>query len=198
MNAIEALQEEHLVINNTLTVFGTEARKIKELHRIDPLSMDMSIDFVRTYTDLAHHGKEENILFRELRKKDISKIHLEVIGELMEEHQHARRIAGRWIRAVEKYFAGEDTMQEIVDYLQELITFYPRHILKEDNHLFNIASQYFSQEEHNKIIQEYEAYDEKILHWRYRKVESTLEENLAHIQGRACSDADIPFNSLWL
>ena len=33
----------------------------------------VSIDFIRTYTDLAHHGKEEDILFRELSKKDLAK-----------------------------------------------------------------------------------------------------------------------------
>ncbi|PKN17350.1 MAG: cation-binding protein [Deltaproteobacteria bacterium HGW-Deltaproteobacteria-6] len=192
MNAMKLLREEHRVINNTLTVFQSEVEKIKGMRRIDPVAIEMSIDFIRTYADLAHHGKEENIVFRELRKKSISKEHLEMMNELVEEHQYSRSIVGRWILATERYFAGVDTIQEIIGCLQELITFYPGHILKEDKHFFTPAAQYFLQEEHKKIIQEFEAYDEKILHWKYRKVESTLEESLAGTRIFMCSDADIP------
>lgn len=181
MNAIEPLREEHRVIHRTLAVFESEVGEIKKMHRVDPISIDMSIDFIRTYTDLVHHGKEENILFRELRKKDISILHLEVMTELAAEHQYSRTIVSRWMRETERYFAGEDTSQEIIGYLQELITFYRRHIMKEENFFPYLASQYFTQEEHNKMIQEFEVYDDKILHWKYSKVESTLEERMSNI-----------------
>jgi hemerythrin-like domain-containing protein len=178
MNVIGHLREEHRVIENTLNIFEAEIKKIREQHRIDPISIDISIDFVRTYTDLAHHGKEENILFHDLGKKNLSANHTRIMNELMAEHQHSRTIVEKWIEATKRYFAGEDNSQEIIDCLQELTTFYPLHILKENNYFFNSIADYFSQEEHKKLIREFEEHDDKVLHWKYRKIESVLEERL--------------------
>jgi hemerythrin-like domain-containing protein len=178
MNAIRPLVEEHRVIKSTLAVFETEIKKIKEQRRIDPISIDMSIDFIRTYTDLVHHGKEENILFRELAKKNLSAEHSAIMNELLAEHKYSRTIVSRWMDATEKYFDGEDTSEEIIGCLQELTTFYPRHIVKEDEHFFRAVPEYFTLEEQNKMLQEFEEFDDKILHWKYRKVESGLEERL--------------------
>lgn len=141
----------------------------------------MSIDFIRTYTDLVHHGKEENILFRELRKKNLSAEHSEVMNELLAEHRYSRAIVSRWMDATERYFSGEDTSPEILGCLQELIIFYSRHILKENKHFFYPVLEYFTQKEQNEMIREFEEFDEKILHWKYRKVESALEERLGNI-----------------
>jgi hemerythrin-like domain-containing protein len=181
MNVIEPLMEEHRVIKSTLAVFEVELEKIKEQQRIDPISVDMSIDFIRTYTDLVHHGKEENILFRELEKKNLSVEHAALMNELLAEHKYSRTIVGRWMDATERYFDGEDTSAEITGCLQELTIFYPRHIIKENKHFFVPVLEYFTQEEHNKMIREFEEFDDKILHWKYRKVESALQERLDNI-----------------
>jgi hemerythrin-like domain-containing protein len=182
MNVSGLLIGEHLVIKSTLAVFEEEIEEIKELQSVDPVSIYMSIDFIRTYTDLVHHGKEENILFRELGKKNLSAEHSRIMNELLAEHKYSRSIVGKWIDATEKYYAGEDTSAEIIHCLQELTVFYPQHILKEDKHFFGPIHGYFTQEEQNKMIKEFEEFDDKILHWKYRKVESTLEERLANIR----------------
>jgi len=182
MNVIGPLVEEHLVIKDTLAVFEAEIKKIKEQQRVDPISINMSIDFIRTYTDLVHHGKEENILFRELGKKNLSAEHSKIMNELLAEHKYSRSIIGRWMDATERYFEGEDTSQGIIGCLQELTIFYPQHIMKENKHFFSPVLEYFTQEEQNKMIQEFEEFDGKILHWKYRKVESALEERLDNIR----------------
>jgi hemerythrin-like domain-containing protein len=182
MNVIGYLGEEHRVIKSTLAVFETEIDKIKEQQRVDHISINMSIDFIRTYTDLVHHGKEENILFRELGEKNLSAEHSKVMNELLAEHKYSRSIAGKWMDATERYFDGEDTSQVIIGCLQELTIFYPQHIMKENNHFFGPVLEYFTQEEQNKMTQEFEEYDNKILHWKYRKIQSALEERLANIR----------------
>jgi hemerythrin-like domain-containing protein len=182
MNVIGLLGEEHRVIKSTLAVFETEIKKIKKQQRVDPISINMSIDFIRTYADLVHHGKEENILFRELGKKNLSAEHSKVMNELLAEHKYARSIVGKWTVATERYFEGEDTSQEIIGCLQELTIFYPQHIMKENKHFFGQVLEYFTQEELNKMMREFEEFDNKILHWKYHKVESTLEERLANLR----------------
>jgi hemerythrin-like domain-containing protein len=182
MNIIDPLLEEHKVIGSTLAVFKAELEKIAEQRRVDPISIDMSIDFVRTYIDLVHHGKEENILFRELGKKNLAAEHSALMNELLLEHKYSRTIVGRWMGATERYFDGEDNAEEIGGCLQELIEFYPQHIAKENKHFFIPVLEYFSQEEQNRMIQEFEVFDDKILHWKYRKVETALEERIDDIR----------------
>jgi hypothetical protein len=54
--------------------------------------------------------------------------------------------------------------------------------MKENKHFFGPVLEYFTQEEQNKMIQEFEEFDDKILHWKYRKVESVMKERLADIR----------------
>jgi hemerythrin-like domain-containing protein len=103
------------------------------------------------------------------------------MNELLAEHKYSRTIVGKWIDATERYFDGEDTSVEIIGCLQELTIFYPQHIMKENMHFFLPILEYLTQEEQNKMIREFEEFDTKILHWKYRKVESALEERLDNI-----------------
>jgi hemerythrin-like domain-containing protein len=95
------------------------------------------VDFIRTYADRCHHGKEEDILFRELRIKRISPEHEDIMKELIEEHVLGRKITAALFTANERYSQGEKSaLREIKDYIQALTEFYPRHIAKEDKHFF--------------------------------------------------------------
>jgi len=64
VNPIGYLMQEHRTIEKTLGMFELEIKRIRDESFIDPISMHLSIDFIRTYVDLAHHGKEEDVLFR--------------------------------------------------------------------------------------------------------------------------------------
>jgi len=63
---------EHRLIEKMVALAGSEARKIRESRRVDPLFIDTAVDFIRTYADRTHHGKEEEILFRDLARKKTS------------------------------------------------------------------------------------------------------------------------------
>ncbi|OPY90775.1 MAG: hypothetical protein A4E73_02335 [Syntrophaceae bacterium PtaU1.Bin231] len=178
MNPIGHLMQEHRTIEKTLNMFELEMRKIRDEGRIDPVSMHVSIDFVRTYVDLAHHGKEEDILFRELSKKDLLPEHAGIIQELKQDHKYSRTIVSKWMQANNRYLDGEDTSQEILSYLEELTGFYPQHIRKEDENFYDPVLAYFGSEEREKMSAEYAAFDKNILHWKYQKSEAVLKERL--------------------
>lgn len=176
MKLIGYLMQEHRTIENTLNMFELEIKRINEENHIDPISMYVSIDFIRTYTDLAHHGKEEDILFRELSKKDLLPEHAKIMNELKEQHKYSRSIVGNWMAANNRYLDGDDTSQEIISYLKQLTQFYPQHIKKEDEHFYYPIMDYFGTEENDKIMGEFVEFDKKILHWKYQKVETVLKE----------------------
>ena len=49
-----------------------EIEKMKKYNKANPLFIDIAVDLIRMYADRTHHGKEEDILFRDLEKKSLS------------------------------------------------------------------------------------------------------------------------------
>jgi hemerythrin-like domain-containing protein len=170
MKPIGPLMWEHRLIEKMLGFFKGETRKITEQNKVDPLFVDTAVDFIRTYADRTHHGKEEDILFRELVKKQISPEHSRIMEDLVEEHKYARKMVGMLVDAKERYLKGENTSQEVISLLGELARFYPIHIEKEDKHFFYPCMDYFTQEEQDRMLAEFHEFDRNMIHEKYRNI----------------------------
>src|SRR5450756_373860 len=103
MKPIGPLMREHRLIEKMLSFFEGETKKITEQNKVDPLFIDTAVDFIRTYADRTHHGKEEGILFRDLIKKQISREHIRIMEDLVAEHKYARKTVGMLVDAKERY-----------------------------------------------------------------------------------------------
>jgi hemerythrin-like domain-containing protein len=178
MKALAHLMQEHRLIEKMLKLAEVEMRRINELHQADPVFVDLAIDFIRTYAELAHHGKEEEILFQHLARKSISPEQARVLNELLEEHKYAKNNINKLIELKARYQQGENVSEGIQSCLKDFAQFYPKHIEKEDKHFFCFISDYFNEVENDKIIQEFVEFDAKIMNWHYRKVTGILEERL--------------------
>src|SRR5512136_1644442 len=118
MKPIGPMMWEHRLIEKMLRQFEGEIRKINESNKVDTVFIDMAVDFIRTYADRTHHGKEEDILFRDLLKKPLSPEHARIMDELVEEHKYSRETVRRLVEAKERYLKGENTAPEVIAYLQ--------------------------------------------------------------------------------
>jgi hemerythrin-like domain-containing protein len=72
MQARGPLMVEHRLIERMISVIKDALVQIESTHRVDPVFVDTAVDFIRIYADRTHHGKEENILFRDLDKRPLS------------------------------------------------------------------------------------------------------------------------------
>jgi hemerythrin-like domain-containing protein len=70
---VDLLMQEHRTIERMITLIKNEMARISETGKVNPNLIDVTIDFIRTYADHCHHGKEEGILFRELSKNGLQK-----------------------------------------------------------------------------------------------------------------------------
>ena len=91
MMPIGPMMIEHRLIERMIKVMRTELDRFLAERKANPGIIMTFVDFVRTYADRCHHGKEEDILFRELRKKEISEEHRDMTAELIKDHQWARQ-----------------------------------------------------------------------------------------------------------
>lgn len=175
MKPIGPMMWEHRLIEKMLRLFDGEIIKINENKKVDTVFIDTAVDFIRTYADRTHHGKEEDILFRDLARKNLLPEHTRIMNELIEEHKYARKTVGNLVAAKERYLTGEDTSREVIGYLKELARFYPQHIQKEDKHFFFPCMEYFTKEEQDAMLYEFYEFDRKMIHEKYNKVVDNLK-----------------------
>lgn len=70
MQARGPLMIEHRLIEKMIAVIKDTLKQVESTKKIDPLFVDKAVDFIQTYADRTHHGKEEDILFRDLGEKE--------------------------------------------------------------------------------------------------------------------------------
>jgi hemerythrin-like domain-containing protein len=178
MLPIGPLMAEHRIIEKMIALMEREIEKMKEYNKANPLFIDTAVDFIRMYADRTHHGKEEDILFRELKKKNLSPNLSKIMQELIEEHIWARGKVSKLVDAKNSYSKGNvEAVNEIVNLMSELTNFYPQHIKKEDKNFFIPTLKYFSDEEQESMLQEFWDFDKTLIHEKYKKVIEDLSNN---------------------
>jgi len=177
MQARGPLMIEHRLIERMLQFVNKVLTKIKKQETVDPVIVDTIVDFIRTYADRTHHGKEEDILFRELKEKNMSNDNRRIMDELIEEHIFGRKITEELIEANDRYKrGGNSTLSIITAKLSTLVDFYPKHIEKEDKVFFPASRAYLSKEEEQAMIKEFWEFDRKMIHEKY---ETLVQELMA-------------------
>ena len=170
MMPIGPLMIEHRLIERMIKLIDSEIISISKTNKINISFIDAAIDFIKTYADRCHHGKEEDILFIELKNKDISSVHKKILDELIQEHVYAREITKILVDAKNKYLNGDnEAVVTVSTQLNKLVEFYPKHIAKEDKNFFIPCMQYFTRKEQDDMLDEFWEFDKKLIHEKYRK-----------------------------
>jgi hemerythrin-like domain-containing protein len=176
MLPIGPLMIEHRLIERMIRLMSNQLQQMEATARTDPAFIDTAVDFIRTYADRCHHGKEEDILFRDLAKKPLSPEHRKTMEELIAEHAYARGRVKALVEAKEQYVQGNgQSIEAIRVLLADLLAFYPAHIAKEDEHFFIPSMRYFTKREQERMLQEFWDFDRQMIHWKYRAVVERLE-----------------------
>lgn len=171
------LMIEHRLIERMISVMGKEIKRIQKNREVDPKFIDTAVNFIRTYADQCHHGQEEKILFRDLQKKKLKPDDKQIMNELMQEHILGRTLTGQLVDAKSKFITGERTaLATIIDLMQQLVDFYPKHIEKEDKIFFKSAMKYFTTAEKDAMLDEEYEFDKKFIHVIYRNVVAEAEQ----------------------
>ncbi len=171
MMPIGPLMIEHRLIERMIAVLAQEKDRLVAGGAPDPAKVRDAIDFMRSYADRCHHGKEEDILFLELEGRPLSDELKAMMQRLKDEHQQARRLVRDLERcnlAIEK---GDLTVrQEMIEVLREITKLYPKHIEAEDRQFFVPVMEQFSPAEQDIMLVKFYEFDQGLIHEKYRKV----------------------------
>ena len=171
MQARGLLMIEHRLIEQMLEVIQQRVKHAEQTGAIDPYFVDTAVDFIRVYADRTHHGKEEDILFRDLRTKHLSDTDKQMMDGLIEEHIFSRNTTKALVEANTHYRRSPgEAFGEVVALLKILVDFYPKHIKKEDEIFFPAVREYFSDQEDQAMLAEFWKFDRKMIHEKYKTV----------------------------
>jgi hemerythrin-like domain-containing protein len=187
MEPIGPLMHEHRLIERMVVLMARELTRIREnvavdpeFAFVDPVFIDKAVDFLRTYADRCHHGKEEDIFFAELAKKPLSPEHRQVMEELNAEHVQARETTERLVKGKEGYLLEKKgALDTVIASLTWLTEFYPRHIEKEDKRFFFPCLEYFTPAERQDLLVRMADFDRQLIHEKYTGLVSSIENRRA-------------------
>jgi len=183
---------EHRLIEREISLLGREYDDIVSSGEVDVVFLEEGIDFLRSYADKVHHGKEEDILFRDLEKRDITPTLRSTMDGLREDHRRSREHTRALLDAVMGYRDGDlPRVEEIKQHLSFLIALYPQHIETEDRRFFIPCMEYFSDREKEEMLKEFSDFDGRMIHEHYRTlVEKREGKNQSRIILSNGEDAD--------
>jgi hemerythrin-like domain-containing protein len=169
---------EHRLIEKVIALLDERSGEASERGEIDPVFIDTAVDFIQTYADRTHHGKEEDILFEALESRDLSTEDHRVMQELVDEHVYARSVVGELVEANERYRQGDgEALATIEERIAALVDLYPDHIAKEDEVFFPAAMAYFDRQEQDEMLREMWEFDRGMIHEKYRAVFERLQRS---------------------
>jgi hemerythrin-like domain-containing protein len=184
-NSTEILEEEHRPIQKMAGVMLIWAEHLGQGHELATQSLNDLIEFMRTYADRCHHGKEETYLFPALERSGVPLTGCPV-GALRHEHQAGRALVSQLAQAVASYSPENPaTRQPIEETLRALVGLYPNHIWKEEYLAFPMARKVLSAAEEQKLQEAFAGVEKEVgpdVHQRMEAIASRLETEARLIQ----------------
>jgi len=173
---------EHRFIELVLACLEELAGRADEDRKLDGASAREAIDFLRTYADRWHHGREEDRLFPVLEARGLSP-HEGPTFVMRHEHRQGRAHIGEMNDTVEGAARGEEAaIARFVSHARSYVSLLREHIQKEDHCLFPIADKALSDDDRLELARQFEEaereFGDQTTPQRYVKLAETLADRL--------------------
>jgi hemerythrin-like domain-containing protein len=179
MTPTEDLINEHKAIKIMLSIMSKIAEDIKANKKFYIKDVEQIVDFLQTFADKCHHGKEETSLFPALVLAGIPKEN-GPIGVMLQEHTLGRGYIKEIKRGLESCKLGDTCSGELIaTNLTNYISLLQNHIHKEENILFPMANKTLSEQKQKEIYEQFEKIEEEVVghgvHEKYHELLNQLK-----------------------
>lgn len=161
MYATQQLRNEHEVIQRALSVLEEMAGELNAGKAVEREHLTRIVDFLRTFADKCHHGKEEDQLFPALAAVGIP-TQGGPIGVMLFEHTQGRGYIAAMAEALGQMEAGEDAGRAFAHNATCYAGLLRSHIDKENHVLFVMAEQHLSDAEHARLTGAFAQVEERV------------------------------------
>jgi len=175
----EMLEEEHHFIQKVVDAMTAVSERLEMGQEVEAEMLRNIVDFMRTFADKCHHGKEETHLFPVLERKGVP-VRGCPLAVLMAEHQRGRALVTGLATAAETYVRdGPSAKKPLLESLRGITELYPDHIWKEDYLLFPMTNKILTSGEQKELYDKFEMVERAIgagVHHRFEQLAEKLEQ----------------------
>lgn len=183
----ESLMEEHRVIERMLKVIEAISDRLEKGDNVSPDILENVLDFIRTFADKCHHGKEEDLLYPRAESRGIPR-EGGPIGMMLIEHDEGRSFVKEMAKALEKHSGGDRSAQTVFANNGKAYSgLLSQHIYKEDNILYPMINNVLSEEDQEEMSERFERVERERIgegrHHHYIHLIEGLEREFVEPQG---------------
>ena len=180
MNATEQLRKDHEAVIQMLHILDVVKEKLSKGEDVPSGDMESMLDFLRTFVDKCHHGKEENLLFPKLVEIGIPN-EGGPVGVMLADHVQGRGYIKGFAEGIVLYKSGDPAgRQQIIANISAYSALLEAHIHKENNVLFRMAEMHLEDPEQQELLQQFNVLVENTIgiakHKEYYQVLDHLSE----------------------
>lgn len=162
-DCVQDLRAEHRGVLQMLDILGAMEQRFEEGEAVPPEDMREALDFLRTFVDKCHHGKEEDLLFPAMTTAAVPGT-ADTITQLEQEHVMGREYVGRIAENTARYEKGEGWLgPKIAEDLHGYAEMLRRHIATEDDVLYPAAMEGLSEDTQARLIEGYERVEREVV-----------------------------------
>lgn len=176
---MEVLETEHHVIQKMVGAMAVLAEGLGAGHEPPVEMLRNIVQFMRTFADTCHHGKEEAHLFPCLETRGVPARGCP-IGVLVHEHERGRTLVAQLAQAIDAYASGTVPAKDAAtEPLRGLIELYPSHIWKEEYLLFPMSHKVLSAADQQQLLGKFAEVDAAIgpeVHQRFERMAEELAQ----------------------
>ncbi|HHW62116.1 MAG TPA: hypothetical protein GX404_09455 [Syntrophomonadaceae bacterium] len=178
MIVIDALRQEHEMIDTVIKRAVQIAQDIRNGHVNDLDTMDEIVNFLIKFTNQYHFGKEEEYLFPTLFEKGVPDENGPV-GVMLKQHALAREYLASMTEALEKLKAGRGGYSAKILHrnTESYAKLLENHMQKENTVLFPMIKEVLSSEEQDQLEKDIQAFIQ-------RKPQAEIYEQYANLAAR--------------
>ena len=131
------LRKDHDLIEKVIAAMQTTVSLLKDGKKVPESILLPTIDFAKNFTNVCHHGKEEDTLFPALGKAVIP-TNMGPIRMMIMEHETTKKIAEK-IEEFAKTYLDVGDPSNLIEGMELYIEHVKAHLWKENNRLFMMA-----------------------------------------------------------
>jgi hemerythrin-like domain-containing protein len=140
------LVHEHDLILQALDALETILSRLEAGGAPDPAYFEKAVEFLKTFADKCHHGKEEDLLFKAMVNRGFP-LQGGPIGVMLSEHETGRAFIRGMADATARLGADSSAARQVIDSGRGYIQLLRAHIAKENTILFPMADRVLTPED---------------------------------------------------
>jgi hemerythrin-like domain-containing protein len=157
--AAQTLMHEHTIILQALSAIERKIAALESGAVVDPAFFEKAVEFLRTFADRCHHGKEEDILFTMMVEELDYPRGGGPVAVLATEHERGREFIRGIAEAAAILKKDSTAAGKIVENGRGYIQLLRTHIDREDNIVFPMVEQFLDDSDQARLAGKFTQFD---------------------------------------